>query len=455
MTDWSFESTQLDPMDQASLTRKIFTRGVPVVVAMTFSAVVALRLAGGLASQPVPPDAMKFAKTAPRQTVAEIPTLPPHAPPLRSAAAASQGIGVQGIDTQRKIALESRASAEPSSSAAPRVAPEPGASASPYGELFDPDYAKAVDLMADARPLSLDSSLFQGDPMYKPDPQDASQTQVAEAEPAPEAESAPQGESAAAEAEPAAPLTAAQNSAAGLGLRLGEQETVVPQPPARPDHLGPSRLAKVEEEEEAPSAAPAPDPHAKEHAERLAPRVAARRLRGQPQMQAENDPRNFFEKLFSPTDKAKGPQLAYAAPGDGGLGLSSGLFSSGGASGGTAVYNIAAHTVTLPNGTQLEAHSGLGELFDNPNGVHVRMRGSTPPAVYKLTLRESLFHGVQALRLIPLAGNVHGRSGLLAHTFMLGQRGDSNGCVSFRNYRAFLQAFQAGQVRQLRVVSGG
>lgn len=440
MTDWSFESTELDPMDQASLPRKIFTRGVPVVVAMTFSAVVALRLAGGLASQPVPPDAMQVAKTASRQTVAETPTLPPHAPPLRSAAAVAQGKSAQGISAQE--------SAELSSSAAFRAAPEPAASASPYGELFDPDYAKAVDLMADARPLSLDSSLFQGDPMYKPDPQDAPQTQVAEAEPAPQAKSA------ASEAEPAAPLTAAQNSAAGLGLRLGEQETVVPQPPARPDHLGPSRLAKVEEEE-TPAPAPAPDARAKERAERLPPRVAARRLRAQPQMQAETDPRNFFEKLFSPTDKAKGPQLAYAAPGDGGLGLSSGLFSSGGASGGTAVYNIAAHTVTLPNGTQLEAHSGLGELFDNPNGVHVRMRGSTPPAVYKLTLRESLFHGVQALRLIPLAGNVHGRSGLLAHTFMLGQRGNSNGCVSFRNYRAFLQAFQNGQVRQLRVVSGG
>ena len=66
------------------------------------------------------------------------------------------------------------------------------------------------------------------------------------------------------------------------------------------------------------------------------------------------------------------------------------------------------------------------------------MRGSTPPATYRLSLRESLFHGVQALRLTPLDSNVHGRSGLLAHTFMLGPRGNSNGCVSFRNYRAFL-----------------
>jgi hypothetical protein len=81
------------------------------------------------------------------------------------------------------------------------------------------------------------------------------------------------------------------------------------------------------------------------------------------------------------------------------------------------------------------------------------MRGATPPAVYELKLRESLFHGVQALRLTPVSGTTHGRNGLLAHTFMLGARGDSNGCVSFRNYRAFLQAYMNGEVRRLVVVA--
>jgi hypothetical protein len=38
---------------------------------------------------------------------------------------------------------------------------------------------------------------------------------------------------------------------------------------------------------------------------------------------------------------------------------------------------------------------------------------------------------------------------------MLGPRGDSNGCVAFRNYRAFLQAYQSGEIRHLKVVSGG
>ena len=35
---------------------------------------------------------------------------------------------------------------------------------------------------------------------------------------------------------------------------------------------------------------------------------------------------------------------------------------------------------------------------------------------------------------------------------MLGPNGDSNGCVSFRNYNAFLNAFLDGKVSQLVVV---
>ena len=50
------------------------------------------------------------------------------------------------------------------------------------------------------------------------------------------------------------------------------------------------------------------------------------------------------------------------------------------------------------------------------------MRGATPPATYELKLRESLFHGVRALRLTPIDSNVYGRDGLLAHTYMLGPR---------------------------------
>ncbi|MCI0735405.1 MAG: DUF2778 domain-containing protein, partial [Beijerinckiaceae bacterium] len=119
----------------------------------------------------------------------------------------------------------------------------------------------------------------------------------------------------------------------------------------------------------------------------------------------------------------------------------------------TAVYDISAHTVYLPDGTKLEAHSGRGGRLDDPRYVHEHMGGATPPNVYELALREKPFHGVQALRLKPVGGgNIFGRSGFLAHTYMLGPKGESNGCVVFKNYNAFLTAFQNGKVKRLIVV---
>jgi len=120
----------------------------------------------------------------------------------------------------------------------------------------------------------------------------------------------------------------------------------------------------------------------------------------------------------------------------------------------TAIYDISAHTVYLPDGTRLEAHSGLGDRIDDPRFVDERDHGATPPGVYQLTLRESLFHGVQALRLNPVGGGfTFNRVGLLAHPYMLGPNGDSNGCVSFKTYDVFLRAFQSGEVKRLAVVA--
>jgi hypothetical protein len=120
----------------------------------------------------------------------------------------------------------------------------------------------------------------------------------------------------------------------------------------------------------------------------------------------------------------------------------------------TAIYDISAHTVYLPDGMRLEAHSGLGDRIDDPRFVDERDHGATPPGVYQLTLRESLFHGVQALRLNPIGGGfTFNRVGLLAHPYMLGPNGDSNGCVSFKTYDVFLRAFQSGGVKRLAVVA--
>ena len=120
----------------------------------------------------------------------------------------------------------------------------------------------------------------------------------------------------------------------------------------------------------------------------------------------------------------------------------------------TAVYDISARAVYMPNGAKLEAHSGLGSLMDDPGHVSERNVGATPPNVYDLKLRERPFHGVQALRMIPVGSNdTPGRSGLLAHSYMLGANGASNGCVSIKNYEKFLNAFNNGEIKRLAVVA--
>lgn len=119
----------------------------------------------------------------------------------------------------------------------------------------------------------------------------------------------------------------------------------------------------------------------------------------------------------------------------------------------TAIYDIEDHVVYLPNGEKLEAHSGYGQWLDDPTSINRKDLGVTPPNVYAISFREQLFHGVRALRLTPIGnGNMYGRDGMLAHTYMLGPNGQSNGCVSFKDYQKFLQAFEDGEVKQLIVI---
>jgi len=119
----------------------------------------------------------------------------------------------------------------------------------------------------------------------------------------------------------------------------------------------------------------------------------------------------------------------------------------------TAIYDIAARTVYLPNGRRLEAHSGLGDHMDDARYVNLKRQGPTPPNTYKLVMREEPFHGVRAIRLVPVGDSkMFGRDGLLAHPYMLGPNGQSNGCVSFSDYPAFLDAYLKGEVDRLVVV---
>ncbi len=119
-----------------------------------------------------------------------------------------------------------------------------------------------------------------------------------------------------------------------------------------------------------------------------------------------------------------------------------------------AIYDISAAVVHMPDGTKLEAHSGIGKMADNPRYVHVKMNGPTPPNTYKLTMREKRFHGVEAVRMTPIGSQtMHGRDGILAHSYLLrGGREESHGCVAFANYPKFLKAFKQGKVTHMVVV---
>lgn len=237
---------------------------------------------------------------------------------------------------------------------------------------------------------------------------------------------------------------------ASLPPEAPAQGGIVPLPVPRPAELmPPSQQAEAQPPRAGQQPAPTPGRRS---------RVAAATPSPSPE-----DNRNFFEKLFGvQKQQPNGTALAYAAPQDDVVdrGRITRMSPSVGtpprtAEAGTAIYDISAKMVYMPNGERLEAHSGLGEYLDDPRYAHVRMKGVTPPHTYTLTEREALFHGVRAIRLNPVGGSgaINGRAGLLAHTFMLGPRGDSNGCISFRDYERFLQAYLRGEVKRLVVVA--
>jgi hypothetical protein len=203
--------------------------------------------------------------------------------------------------------------------------------------------------------------------------------------------------------------------------------------------------------------APAAPPHAAERPSKL--RDMAQRAKAAVMSIASNDRQSMVEKLWGKEPSRS--LLAYASADAGSITASIGREQNPMMGGSppydrdTAVYDITAHTVYLPDGSRLEAHSGLGDNMDDPRSQKIRMRGVTPPHIYTLTPRESLFHGVAALRLNPIGGedSIYGRDGLLAHTYMLGSAGASNGCVSFRDYQAFLDAYRNKGIRKLAVVA--
>jgi hypothetical protein len=149
---------------------------------------------------------------------------------------------------------------------------------------------------------------------------------------------------------------------------------------------------------------PRPDSTERPNVVRTAPVVIEPQLASLPP-QPKSDP-GIFDKLFGDPDRAAKAVLA--------------------ANPNAALYDIAKRAVYLPGGEKLEAHSGF---------------------------REKPFHGVRALRMKPVGnGNMYNRDGILAHSYLLGEAGGSNGCISVRDYDKFLQAYEEGKFNQIIVL---
>lgn len=335
------------------------------------------------------------------------------------------GVGAQMLQTQPDADTPALKTAEKLAPLVPRIGLRAGA------ELLDPNYTLG------GRPTA-----FSLEPVSTPGLQPA--TTVASAQ-----MTDLRGRLADVERPLAPPEAAPAPVPRPLDLAMAEpQENFTPLPPRRPVDLAPPpapRVAATAQASQKPAEVAPPRSRATRAGRTTVARAEAPKEQG------------FFEKLFGGVSGGASPAMAYAPP-DGGLtgggSRLSGIAPSTAVSDRfTAVYDISARTVYLPDGTRLEAHSGLGPMMDKPSFAHVRMRGVTPPALYDLREREALFHGVRAIRLTPINSSVHGRSGLLAHTYMLGPSGQSNGCVSFRDYQKFLNAFLSGQVKRLKVVA--
>jgi hypothetical protein len=243
-------------------------------------------------------------------------------------------------------------------------------------------------------------------------------------------------------------------------LRLAEAPKAKPEAPKLAEAAKPKQAAPAPVQV---AALPVPSPHpaeAKPAKSAVASvRDMAQRAKAAVMSIASSEKQTVFEKLWG-KQPSHGSLLAYASA-DASVTGSIGPIQNPALGGSapydrsTAVYDISAHMVYLPDGSRLEAHSGLGSELDDPRSARIRMRGVTPPHIYELTPREALFHGVPALRLNPIGGEdaIYGRSGLLAHTYMLGPNGDSNGCVSFKDYNAFLNAYRNQGIKRLAVVA--
>ena len=220
-------------------------------------------------------------------------------------------------------------------------------------------------------------------------------------------------------------------------VRLPSLDVATPMPPSRPDGIAREDLAR---QEFARQDVARPDVTRQDTVRQdVAPRAnvvrttpVAPQLAALPPQQPRSEP-GIFDKLFGDPDRAAKAVIA--------------------ANPKTVLYDIARRAVYMPDGEKLEAHSGYGQFLDDPQSIERKDVGVTPPNVYAVSFREKPFHGVRALRMKPIGnGNMYGRDGILAHSFLLGEAGASNGCISVRDYDKFLQAYEAGKFDRIIVV---
>ena len=201
-------------------------------------------------------------------------------------------------------------------------------------------------------------------------------------------------------------------------VRMPNIEAAIPLPLPRPEIIAPQDIARQD--------------FGRPAVVRTTPVVSEPQLASLPPQTKPSEP-GIFDKLFGDPDRAAKAVLA--------------------ANPNTVLYDIARRAVYLPDGVKLEAHSGYGQYMDDLESMHRKDVGVTPPNVYAVSFREKPFHGVRALRMKPVGGgNMYGRDGILAHSFLLGDAGASNGCISVRDYDKFLQAYEDGKFTQIIVV---
>ncbi len=232
---------------------------------------------------------------------------------------------------------------------------------------------------------------------------------------------------------------------AALGLRAGQDKAWMPDGgvstllATRFPHAGRVRLPDIEVAASLPLPPPRPDAIARQDLARpgvvrtmpVEPQLAS--LPPQPNPQTKPGEPGIFDRLFGDPDRAAKAVLA--------------------ANPNTVLYDITKRAVYMPDGEKLEAHSGYGQYMDDVESMHRKDVGVTPPNVYTVSFREKPFHGVRALRMKPVGGgNMYGRDGFLTHSFLLGTNGQSNGCISVRDYDKFLQAYEDGKFDQIIVL---